>query len=51
MPHPVSTQCPKCEAKLKLKNRNAVGKKVACPKCKSPFVVQALREPEEGNLG
>ena len=47
MPGPISIQCPKCRAKLKLKNDNAVGKKVPCPKCKKPFVVEAPPEPED----
>src|SRR5262249_61545554 len=36
----ISVECPKCGAKLKLKNRSAVGKRVPCPKCKKPFVVE-----------
>ena len=43
----VSIQCSKCKAKLKLKNPKAVGKKVPCPKCKQPFVVKPLPEPED----
>ena len=43
----VSIQCPKCKAKLKLKNPKAVGKKVPCPKCKQPFVIKPLPEPED----
>ena len=30
-----------------VKNDNAVGKKVPCPKCKKPFVVEAPPEPED----
>ncbi len=37
----ISVECPKCHAKLKLKSRSAVGKRVPCPKCKTPFVVAA----------
>lgn len=37
----VTVTCPSCKANLKLKNRNSVGKKVPCPKCKQPFVVVA----------
>ena len=44
MAEPISVQCPKCKAKLKLKSHSAIGKKVACPKCKRPFVVQAPKE-------
>ena len=47
MPDLISTQCPKCKATLKLKSRKAVGKKVPCPKCKQPFVVKPLPEPED----
>jgi hypothetical protein len=42
----ISVECPKCHAKLKLKSRSAVGKRVPCPKCKTPFVVAA---PPEGD--
>jgi ssDNA-binding Zn-finger/Zn-ribbon topoisomerase 1 len=42
----VSIQCPKCKAKLKLKYRKVVGKKVPCPKCKQPFVVKRRRGKE-----
>ncbi len=37
----ITVSCPSCKASLKLKNSNAVGKKVPCPKCKKPFVVKA----------
>ena len=47
MPDLISTQCPKCKATLKLKNRKAIGKKVTCPKCKQPFVVKPLPEPDD----
>jgi hypothetical protein len=43
----ISIRCPKCKAKLKLKNRSAIGKKVPCPKCKQPFVVKPLPKPED----
>ncbi len=43
MAGPIFVRCPKCKAKLKLKNRKAVGKKVPCPKCKQPFVVKPLQ--------
>jgi predicted Zn finger-like uncharacterized protein len=42
----LSIQCPHCQATLKLKNRKAIGKKVPCPKCKQPFVVKPLPEPD-----
>ncbi len=63
MSEAISVQCPKCLAKLKLKNRSAVGKRVPCPKCKTAFVVESpaesddmefmnLAEPDEfGSLG
>ena len=40
MPSPISVACPNCEATLKLKSREAEGKKVRCPKCEKPFVVK-----------
>ncbi len=39
--------CPHCAATLKLKNNKFVGKKVPCPKCKQPFVVEQPPEDEE----
>lgn len=33
-------ECPSCEAQVPIKDVSFVGKKVACPKCKYPFVVQ-----------
>ncbi len=43
MPSPISIQCPHCSQTLKLKNPKLLGRKVPCPKCKTPFV---LEEPE-----
>jgi hypothetical protein len=40
MPSPLTVQCPSCDASLKLKSREYVGKRVACPKCRKPFVVE-----------
>jgi len=40
MPEPFAVECPKCHATLKLKNASAVGRKVPCPKCKEPFVIE-----------
>jgi hypothetical protein len=40
MSEPIAVRCPKCGAILKLKSRSAVGKRVPCPKCKTPFVVK-----------
>ena len=39
MPSPLTVHCPACDAALKLRNRQYVGKRVACPKCRKPFVV------------
>src|SRR5579872_344904 len=47
MSEAISIECPKCHAKLKLKNRSSVGKRVPCPKCKTPFVVKAPADNEE----
>ena len=41
MSEAITVLCPSCKASLKLKSRSAVGKRVPCPKCKKPFVVQA----------
>jgi len=35
------TQCPGCRAKLKLKDQNARGKKIRCPKCAKVFAAAA----------
>ena len=40
MPAPIEVHCPECQATLKLKNRDAEGRKVPCPKCKQPFVIE-----------
>jgi predicted Zn finger-like uncharacterized protein len=36
------TQCPGCRAKLKLKDKNARGKQIRCPKCAKVFAAAAL---------
>ncbi len=33
--------CSNCSAKLKLKDKSMIGKKVRCPKCSEPFVIKA----------
>lgn len=40
MPTLVQIQCPHCQALMKLKSRDPLGKKVPCPKCKNPFVAK-----------
>ena len=40
---PFSTQCPNCDARLKIQNPAAVGKKVRCPNCQTPFTIQPPR--------
>lgn len=42
----LAISCPHCAATLKLKNNSFVGKKVPCPKCKKPFVVEQPPEDE-----
>jgi len=46
MPAPIEVHCPECQATLKLKNRDAVGRRVPCPKCKQPFVIELPEEDE-----
>lgn len=46
MSTPLAVSCPHCGAGLKLKNNNFVGKKVPCPKCKQPFLVEEPPEDE-----
>ncbi|MFP6703870.1 MAG: hypothetical protein VB861_19130, partial [Planctomycetaceae bacterium] len=40
MSAPIEVRCPECQATLKLKNTNAVGRRVPCPKCSQPFVIE-----------
>ncbi|MFG0333976.1 MAG: hypothetical protein ACF8TS_11490 [Maioricimonas sp. JB049] len=37
----ITVHCTHCGAGLKLKDRSKLGKKVACPKCRQPFVLTA----------
>lgn len=46
MSTPLAVSCPHCGAGLKLKSKTFVGKKVPCPKCKQPFVVEEPPEDE-----
>ena len=46
MSTPLAVSCPHCGAGLKLKNNNFVGKKVPCPKCQKPFLVEQPPEDE-----
>ncbi|QDT45305.1 hypothetical protein Pan241w_54250 [Gimesia alba] len=39
MTETTAIQCPHCGASFKAKSKAAFGKKVACPKCQTPFVV------------
>ncbi|MDA0834802.1 MAG: hypothetical protein O2955_12840 [Planctomycetota bacterium] len=36
----ITVSCPECETKLRLKDRRAVGKRIKCPKCEVPFLVE-----------
>jgi uncharacterized protein (TIGR03067 family) len=40
MSAPIEVRCPECQATLKLKNTDAVGRRVPCPKCSQPFVIE-----------
>ncbi len=46
MSSPMAISCPHCGAGLKLKNNSFVGRKVPCPKCKHPFLVEEPPEDE-----
>ena len=37
---PIKVACPNCEAVLNLKDDSKVGKRVRCPKCSEPFVME-----------
>ncbi len=47
MPTPLTITCPACKAKLKFKDKSAVGKKILCPKCKKSVVVKAPPETDD----
>lgn len=40
MTDPLSITCPHCTASFKVKSTSAFGKKIKCPKCDEPFVIQ-----------
>jgi hypothetical protein len=42
----LQSQCPNCSKVLNLKSKAALGKRVPCPKCKRPFVVEPYEEEE-----
>ncbi len=45
----ISIPCPRCQAKLKLKDRSLLGKTGKCPKCQHRFLLQEPeKEPEAG---
>lgn len=50
MAEPITVACEHCKSKLKLKSAAAVGKKVACPKCKKVFTVRAPEEKSGDDL-
>ncbi len=41
MAKPFPVTCPNCDARLKIQNPKAIGKKVRCPHCQNPFQVNA----------
>lgn len=42
----IKSQCPKCRKILKLKTKAALGKRVPCPQCSEPFIVEEYKQPE-----
>ncbi|MEX1229540.1 MAG: hypothetical protein WEB58_04830 [Planctomycetaceae bacterium] len=46
----MTVSCPECATKLRLKDRRAVGKRVKCPKCEVPFLVEIPAAGEEDPL-
>lgn len=42
----IKSQCPKCRKILKLKTKAALGKRVPCPQCSEPFIVEEYEQPE-----
>lgn len=47
MADPIRVACSHCSTKLKLKDSSKIGKKVKCPKCGKPFVIQPVEEEPE----
>lgn len=44
MAAPIVVACSHCSAELKLKSASMVGKKVRCPKCSEPFLIQLSKK-------
>ncbi|MDA1250753.1 MAG: hypothetical protein O2820_16160, partial [Planctomycetota bacterium] len=42
----LKSQCPECRKILKLKTKAALGKRVPCPQCNKPFIVEEYESPE-----
>ena len=42
----IRSQCPSCRKILKLRTKAALGKRVPCPQCSKPFVVEEYEAPE-----
>lgn len=42
----LKSQCPGCRKILKLKTKSALGKRVPCPQCNKPFIVEEYESPE-----
>ena len=42
----LKSQCPGCRKILKLKTKAALGKRVPCPQCNKPFIVEEYESPE-----
>lgn len=38
---PFHTKCPKCQARLQVAKETLIGRRVPCPKCKTPFLIEA----------
>jgi hypothetical protein len=41
MTQPISVVCPSCDSVLKVTKPSLIGKRVACPSCKKPVLIQA----------
>lgn len=55
MAFPITISCPSCQAKLKIQDASAVGKRVRCPRCDTAIIVQdpadSLAETAEQDFG
>lgn len=50
MPEPMLIKCPSCGSGLKVKDYSLIGRKIPCPKCKMPFLIDIKVASGSGEL-